>query len=81
MAEQYNTSAPRMAVKVPINSDLLSKARELNIDLSATLEWALKEELSRGIAAQWGKENRVAIKSYNDFVEQHGCFGDEFREF
>ncbi|WP_421910977.1 type II toxin-antitoxin system CcdA family antitoxin [Marinobacter sp.] len=81
MAEQYNTSAPRMAVKVPINSDLLRKARELNIDLSATLEQALKDELSKRESAQWVEENRVAIKSYNDFVEQHGCFGDEFREF
>ncbi|MBJ6136693.1 type II toxin-antitoxin system CcdA family antitoxin [Marinobacter litoralis] len=22
-----------------------------------------------------------AITTYNDFIEQHGCFGDEFREF
>ena len=63
------------------NSDLLRRTRELNINLSATLERALKEELSKREAAQWVEENRAAIKSYNDFVEQHGCFGDEFREF
>jgi antitoxin CcdA len=53
----------------------------LNINLSATLERALRDELAKHKAAQWADENRVAITSYNEFVEQHGCFGDEFNEF
>jgi len=81
MAELYNAAAPKKAANLSVNSDLLRKTRELNINLSATLERALKEELSKREAAQWIEENRTAIKSYNDFVEQHGCFGDEFREF
>lgn len=81
MAELYNAAAPKKAANLSINSALLHKARELNINLSATLERALKEELSRCQATQWVEQNRTAIKSYNDFVEQHGCFGDEFREF
>jgi len=60
---------------------LLRKTRELNINLSATLERALREELSRREAERWVDENRAAIKSYNEYVEQHECFGDEFREF
>ncbi len=32
-------------------------------------------------ANQWAEENRSAIQKYNEFIEQHGCFGDEFREF
>ncbi|WP_299236514.1 type II toxin-antitoxin system CcdA family antitoxin [uncultured Halomonas sp.] len=81
MTELYNAAAPKKAANLSINSDLLRKTRELNINLSATLERALKEELSKREAAQWVEENRAAIKSYNDFVEQNGCFGDEFREF
>jgi antitoxin CcdA len=81
MAELYNSAAPKKAANLSINSDLLRKTRELNINLSATLERALKEELAKREATQWVEENRAAIKSYNDFVEQHGCFGDEFREF
>ena len=81
MAELYDSAAPKKATNLSINSDLLRKTRELNINLSATLERALKEELSQREAARWVEENRAAIKSYNDFVEQHGCFGDEFREF
>ncbi|MGP4844391.1 type II toxin-antitoxin system CcdA family antitoxin [Marinobacter sp. 1Y8] len=81
MADLYNTTAPKKATNLSVNSDLLEKTRALNINLSATLERALKEELAKRESAQWIKENRSAIKSYNEFVEQHGCFGDEFREF
>ena len=79
MAELYNAAAPKKAANLSINSDLLRKTRKLNINLSATLERALREELSKREAAQWVEENRTAIKSYNDFVEQHGCFSDEFK--
>ncbi|MCH8538001.1 MAG: type II toxin-antitoxin system CcdA family antitoxin [Alkalimonas sp.] len=81
MPELYNTDAPKKATNLSVNSDLLRKTRALNINLSATLERALREELAKREAAQWVAENRSAIKSYNEFVEQHGCFGDEFREF
>lgn len=81
MAELYNTAAPKKAANLSVNSDLLRKTRDLNINLSATLERALKAELSKREATQWVEENRAAIQSYNEFVEQHGCFGDEFRDF
>lgn len=81
MADLYNTAAPKKATNLSVNSDLLNKTRVLNINLSAALERALKEELVKHEAARWADENRSAIKSYNQFVEQHGCFGDEFRDF
>ena len=37
----YNTQAPKKPTNVSINSDLLQKAKSLNINLSATLEHAL----------------------------------------
>ena len=81
MGKLYNTAAPKKASNLSVNSDLLNKTRALNINLSATLERALQEELAKRAAEQWVEENRSAIKIYNEFVEQHGCFGDEFREF
>lgn len=81
MADFYDVTAPKKAANLSVNSDLLLKSRALNINLSATLERALKEELAKYEAAQWVEENSAAIKSYNEFVEQHGCFGDEFRSF
>ncbi|SOB76472.1 antitoxin CcdA [Marinobacter sp. LV10R510-11A] len=81
MHELYDIASPKKATNLSVNSDLLAKTRALNINLSATLERALREELAKCKAAQWADENRAAIISYNEFVEQHGCFGDEFREF
>lgn len=81
MVDLYALAAPKKAANLTVNSDLPLKSRALNINLSATLEHALKEELAKDQAAQWVEENSAAIKNYNEFVEQHGCFGDEFRSF
>lgn len=81
MQALYDLQAPKKPTNLSLNSDLLKKARALNINLSATLEQALKEQLKSKEAKKWTEENKNAIKAYNDFVEQNGCFGDEFREF
>lgn len=81
MAQLYDLNAPKKATNLSVNSDLLKRSRALNVNLSATLEQALKENLARAGADEWATENRNAIKTYNEFVEEHGSFGDEYREF
>lgn len=81
MHHLYDTTAPKKATNLSVNSDLLKKSRALHVNLSATLEKALTDELARVKAEQWKKENKAAIKAYNDFVEEHGCFGEEYRNF
>lgn len=81
MQALYDLSAPKKAANLSINSDLLQKARLLNINLSAALETALKQLLAQRQAEQWKAENKAAIAAYNDFVEENGCFGDEYRSF
>jgi antitoxin CcdA len=53
----------------------------MNINISATLEKALVNELKKAEAERWAQDNKKAIKKYNEFVEEHGCFSDEFRSF
>jgi antitoxin CcdA len=79
MGKLYDPSAPKKATNLSINSDLLRKARALKINLSATLEHALLEKLAD--ADDWSGENRNAIRAYNELVEEHGCFGEEYREY
>ena len=81
MQNLYNTNAPKKPTNLSINSDLLAKTRALDINLSATLEQALKQQLAQAKATKWGETNKTAIQAYNTFVEDNGCFGDEFREF
>jgi len=77
----YDKSAPKRATNLSINSDLLAKSRALKINLSATLEQALNGQLAEVEAQKWLKENKNAINAYNEFVDEHGCFGDEYRSF
>ena len=77
----FDTAAPKKATNLSVNSDLLSKSRALNINLSATLEQALQAKLAQANAEKWATENRQAIRTYNDFVEEHGCFGEEYKGF
>ncbi len=79
--KHFDTRAPKRATNLSINSDLLSKARKLNINLSATLENALTEELKSRQREQWLEENTRAIQAYNDFVEKEGVFSEEIRGF
>ncbi|WP_417598771.1 type II toxin-antitoxin system CcdA family antitoxin [Oceanospirillum sp.] len=81
MPSLYDTQAPKKATNLSLNSDLLVKAKDLKINLSATLEQALKEKLAEQEAKNWAKENKKAIQAYNEFVEENGCFGDEYRSF
>jgi antitoxin CcdA len=81
MESLFDVDAPKKATNLSVNSDLLKKARALDINLSATLEQALKAKLAKLGAAEWVSENGRAIKSYNEFVEEHGCFGEEYKEY
>ena len=77
----YDSKAPKKPTNLSLNSDLLKKSKALNINLSATLEQALRDKLAQLEAEKWLKENKNAIKTYNEFVDEHGCFGDEYRSF
>lgn len=81
MNNLFDISAPKKATNLSINSDLLSKSRKLKINLSATLEQALNAELAKTESEKWKTDNKAAIKAYNEFVDEHGCFGDEHRTF
>lgn len=77
----YDKNAPKKATNLSVNSDLLEKARGMNVNLSATLEQALKEKLAQNSSESWQAENKIAMQNYNEFVEEHGNFSDEFRAF
>lgn len=81
MSAIYDTQAPKKPTNVSINSDLLARARDLNINLSATLEQALAAQLRVERRGQWIRENAKAIDAYNRLVEAQGVFSDGVRQF
>ncbi len=71
----------KKAVNVSIRATLLDAARAEDINLSATLESALAEQLRLRRRERWRGENAAAIAAYNHDVDQNGSFGDLARSF
>jgi len=80
MRRRDRTAAKR-ATNVSIRSDLLNAARDAGVNLSATLERALAEELAHRRRVRWREENRESIEAYNEHVNAHGTFSDGVRRF
>ncbi len=68
-------------MNVTVDAALLSAARVEDINLSATLERALTEELRLARRERWRAENARAIAAYNEQVGEHGVFSDALRSF
>jgi antitoxin CcdA len=81
MRRRTSQNVDKRAANVRIRRDLLAAAREAGVDLSATLERALMEELAEARCTKWRQENRAAIAIYNDYVEKHGMVSDGVRFF
>ena len=81
MPALYDLSAPKRPANLSINSDLLRQAKELEINLSATLEQALSNQLKQKQNALWLEKNQGSIAAYNQSVEENGVFSDGMRRF
>jgi len=81
MSHIYNTQAPKKPTNVSINSDLLAQAKELKINLSATLENALTDLVNAKQQELWKQKNKTAIEAYNQLIEKNGVFSDNLRSF
>jgi antitoxin CcdA len=79
MTQAYDQSAPKKPTNLSVNSDLLAKAKSLKLNLSATLEKALADEVRRAQRAQWLKKNQDAIAASNRLAEKKGLFADSYR--
>jgi antitoxin CcdA len=81
MLALYDVTAPKKPTNLSINSDLLRKAKDLEINLSAALEQALTNQLKATQAQQWLEQNRNSIAAYNKSIDENGVFSDGLRSF
>ena len=81
MSLLYNEDAPKKPTNLTVNTDLLSQAKALNVNISSILESALIETLKQKKRDKWLLDNAEAIQSYNDVIEQNGLFSDGIRTF
>jgi antitoxin CcdA len=64
-----------------LDPDLLAEARSLGIGLSQFVESKLVQEVKRRRLQSWRRAAREAMRDYNEFVQRHGIFGEDFRSF
>ena len=81
MTPCYDASAPKKAVNLSLNADLLRMAKTLGLNVSGLAEEAVARAVKASLAEAWLRENGAAIQSYNEHVEQDGVFSDAFRRF
>ena len=62
------TSGRKRAVNVSVDEKVLAEAKELGLNLSQTLETALREMIRQIRIREWSKTNQPAVTSYNTLV-------------
>lgn len=77
----YDRTAPKKAVNLSVNADLLARARALDLNLSAEMEARLTDSLRTAERERWLEENRDAIQDYNRRIEARGPFSKGRRRF
>ena len=76
-----NYQAPKKATDLSVSEPLLQEAKALKINLSATFEAALVEEVRKQKQQRWQQENKQAIQEANSYVTEHGLFAAKHRVF
>lgn len=78
----------KVELSIGIDPELVEQAKKLGISIAGMDERALRLHLQKvdpgGAEAQakrWAVENAEAIRIHNEFVEKHGCFGEEWRSW
>jgi antitoxin CcdA len=74
-------NAPKRATNLSLNAKVLDVARELGMNLSATVDVLLAEEVRRRYWERWNEENKEAIAHYNARIEREGLPLARYRSF
>lgn len=77
----YDQKAVKKPTNLSINNHLLSQARDLGINLSATLEHALEAKIRQSARKEWLKNNKAALENCNTLISENGLFADKHRKF
>ena len=74
-------NAPKRAVNLSLNSQVLDLAKEMGMNISQTVDQLLSAEVQRQYWQRWQTDNAQAIAEYNARIEREGLFSDRVRTF
>ena len=73
--------APKRPTNLSLNAKVLDMARELGMNVSATVDALLAEEVKRRYWERWNEENKDAIEHYNARIAKEGLPLARYRTF
>lgn len=74
-------AAPKRATNLSLNSKVLDAAKELGMNISATVDELLAAEVKRRYWERWNENNKAAIADYNARIERDGTFSQRIQRF
>ena len=66
------TTGTRRSTNLTLDTDLLSEAKALQVNLSRAAEDGIRQAVARTRAERWLAENRTALESSNAHVDDQG---------
>ncbi len=72
-------NAPRRAVNLSLNSDMVAKARALGLNLSGIAEEAIAREVARATEEWFKAEIARGIAEHEAYLATYGSFADAVR--
>jgi antitoxin CcdA len=76
-----DSRAPKRAVNLSIDAELLAEARGLGLSLSGLLEERLSDAVREARRKAWLTEKTEAIEDYNSRIDTRGSYADSVRRF
>lgn len=81
MQSGISSRRARRAANLSIDTELLSEAKSLKVNVSRAAEAGIARAVAEERARLWLQDNQHAIESSNRFVEQHGLPLGRYRQF
>ncbi|MBH9553013.1 type II toxin-antitoxin system CcdA family antitoxin [Inhella gelatinilytica] len=72
---------PKRATNLTLNAKVLDLAKELGLNISATVDELLAAEVQRRYWERWNEDNKEAIAEYNARIEREGTFSQRIQRF
>jgi antitoxin CcdA len=79
MKPLFDPHAPRRAVNLSLNADLVEKARAHKLNLSAIAEAAISRALAEAAEAWFREEIAHSVAEHAEYLATYGSLGDALR--
>ena len=76
-----NPKTSRRAVNLSLDAEVLEQARAMGMNISATVDALLAEEVRKRYWERWNAENKETIEHYNARVAREGLPVARYRTF